>query len=164
MLQLMETVDNRRRSFKGECGPPPALAILAQDTMSLVSEEVENFSPALKQWHPFAGGVAAATLHGCYRREYKQYLSGITSMTLDTVAILKAAEDLEKQLVQIAVEEGAECEDGGKGLIREMPLFEADQAMSDLTKKWVYDNLERMTEYVNRSIKQEVNSSICRTI
>lgn len=155
----METVDTRRRSFKGEGGPLPALAILAQDTKLLASDEVENFSPVLKRWHPYAAGIAAATLHACYRREYKQYLSGVTSMTLDTVAILKATDDLEKQLVQIAVEDGVECEDGGKKLIQEMPPFEADQAMGDLTKKWVYDNLDRMTEWVNRNIQQEVSQS-----
>jgi hypothetical protein len=158
--QMMETVDKRRRSFKGSAigggSPPPALVILAQDTSTLASNEVENFSPVLKRWHPYAAGVAAATLHACYRREFKQYLSGVTAMVVDTLAILKVADGLEKHLVQIAVEDGVECEDGGKGLIQEMPPFEADQAMADLSKKWVFDNLNRVTDWVNRNIQQEV--------
>lgn len=152
----METVDTRRRSFKAATAPPPALAVLAQDTMAFAMSEVDNFSPVLKRWHPFAGGVAAATLHGCYSREFKQYLSSLSTMTLDTVAILKASDDLEKRLVGIAVEDGAECDDGGKSLIREMPPFEADQVMGELTRKWVEDNVQKMRQWVDRNIQQEV--------
>lgn len=153
--QLMETVDSRRRSFKAATAPPPALAVLAQDTMAFAMSEVDNFSPVLKRWHPFAGGVAAATLHGCYSREFKQYLSSLSTMTLDTVAILKASDDLEKRLVGIAVEDGAECDDGGKSLIREMPPYEADQVMGELTRKWVEDNVQKMRQWVDRNIQQE---------
>ncbi|KAG0560384.1 hypothetical protein M758_10G172500 [Ceratodon purpureus] len=153
--QLMETVDTRRKSFKAATAPPPALAVLAQDTMAFAMSEVDNFSPVLKRWHPFAGGVAAATLHSCFSREFKQYLSKLSTMTLDTVAILKAADDLEKRLVAIAVEDGAECDDGGKALIREMPPFEADQVMGELTRKWVEDNVGKMTQWVDRNIQQE---------
>lgn len=153
--QLMETVDVRRRSFKGADAPPPALVVLAQDTMVFAMSEVDNFSPVLKRWHPFAGGVAAATLHSCYSREFKQYLSSMSAMTLDTVAILKAADELEKRLVGIAVEDAAECDDGGKSLIREMPPYEADRAMGDLTRRWVEDNVEKITQWIDRNIQQE---------
>lgn len=152
----METVDSRRRSFKASTSPPPALAILAQDTMAFAMSEVDNFSPVLKRWHPFAGGVAAATLHGCFSREFKQYLSNLSTMTLDTVAILSAADDLEQRLVAIAVEDGAECDDGGKSLIREMPPFEADQVMGKLARKWVDENVDKMIQWVDRNIQQEV--------
>ncbi|XP_024384353.1 protein unc-13 homolog [Physcomitrium patens] len=153
--QLMETVDSRRKAFKGSGSLPPALAVLAQDTMVLAISEVDNFSPVLKRWHPYAGGVAAATLHSCYSREFKQYLSNMFGMTVDTVAILKAADELEKRLVGIAVEDAAECDDGGKSLIREMPPYEADQAMGELTRRWVEDNVEKTTEWIDRNVQQE---------
>lgn len=152
----METVDSRRKAFKGSGSLPPALAVLAQDTMVLAISEVDNFSPVLKRWHPYAGGVAAATLHSCYSREFKQYLSNMFGMTVDTVAILKAADELEKRLVGIAVEDAAECDDGGKSLIREMPPYEADQAMGELTRRWVEDNVEKTTEWIDRNVQQEV--------
>lgn len=152
----METVDSRRRSFKGTGAPPPALVVLAQDTMVFAMSEVDNFSPVLKGWHPFAGGVAAATLHSCYSLEFRQYLSSMSQMTLDTVAILKAADELEKRLVGIAVEDAAECDDGGKSLIREMPPYEADRAMGDLTRRWVEENVEKTTQCIDRNIQQEV--------
>jgi hypothetical protein len=54
------------------------------------------------------------------------------------------------------VEEGAEAEDGGKALIREMPPFEADRVVGDLARKWVEERLEMLGEMVTRSIEREV--------
>lgn len=151
--QMMESVDTRRKAASEAI---PALAQLAKDTSELVNKEVEAFSPALKQWHPYAGGIAAATLHSCYSKEIKQYMLRVTALTPDTVQVLDAADQLEKSLVQIAVEDGVDAEDGGKGLIREMPPFEADKIVGDLAKKWVDEKLEMLDGMVNRSVDQEV--------
>lgn len=151
----MEDVDSRRKAA-GE--PIPALAQLAKDTLALANKELEVYSPSLRDWHPYAGGVAAVTLHACYTREIKQFMSGVTALTPDTVQVLEAADQLEKSLVQIAVEEGAEAEDGGKALIREMPPFEADRVVGDLARKWVEERLEMLGEMVTRNIEQEVIS------
>lgn len=150
--QMMEDVDSRRKA--GE-EPRPALAQLAKDTLALAIKELEVYTATLKEWHPYAGGVAAATLHACYTREIKQYMSGVTALSPDTVQVLDAADQLEKSLVQIAVEEGAEAEDGGKALIREMPPFEADRVVGDLARKWVEERLEMLGEMVTRSIERE---------
>lgn len=123
--QMMENVDVRRKA-----GDEPILAQLAKETSVLAQLELETYSPALKNWHPYAGGVAAVTLHSCYSREIKQYMSGVTALTPDTMQVLEAAGQLEKSLVQIAVEEGVDAEDGGKGLIREMPPYEADKIVA----------------------------------
>ena len=84
-LQMMEDVDSRRKA--GE-EPRPALAQLAKDTLALAIKELEVYTATLKEWHPYAGGVAAATLHACYSREIKQYMSGVTALSPDTVQVL----------------------------------------------------------------------------
>jgi hypothetical protein len=47
-------------------------------------------------------------------------------LTPDAKQVLEAADELEKFLVQIALGKGADAEDGGNALIREMPPFEVD--------------------------------------
>ncbi|XP_024401007.1 protein unc-13 homolog [Physcomitrium patens] len=150
--QMMESVDTRRKAADA---PIPALAQLAKDTSALVSKEIENFSPSLKEWHPYAGGVAAVTLHACYSREIKQYMSGVSALTADTVQVLEAADQLEKSLVQVVVEDGVYAEDGGKALIREMPPFEADRAVGNLAKKWVEEKLQMLKEMVTLNVSKE---------
>lgn len=150
---MMESVDTRRKAADA---PIPALAQLAKDTSALVSKEIENFSPSLKEWHPYAGGVAAVTLHACYSREIKQYMSGVSALTADTVQVLEAADQLEKSLVQVVVEDGVYAEDGGKALIREMPPFEADRAVGNLAKKWVEEKLQMLKEMVTLNVSKEV--------
>ena len=150
---MMEDVSSKRKAVEE---PIPILAQLAKDTLVLANKELRVYSPSLKEWHPYAGGVAAATLHSCYNREIKQYMSGVTALTSETVQVLEEADQLEKSLVQIAVEDGVEAEDGGKALIREMPPFEADKAVGDLARKWVEERLDMLGEMVTRNSQQEV--------
>jgi hypothetical protein len=158
---MMERVDAQRKSVEGEVEPIPALAMLANDTSALATKEVEKFSPVLKKWHLCAGGIAAVTLHACYRREIKQYVSRLDALTPVAQQVLEAADLLEKSLVQIAVEEGADAEDGGKALIREMPPFETDRIVGDLAKKWVQQRLKKLGDWVSRNVEQEVTPSVC---
>lgn len=155
-MQLMEFGDAKRRTLKGDVQPRPALVLLAKDTENLAILERDSFSPILKIWHPFPAGVAAATLHACYGREFKQFLAGATFPTPDTVQVLSAADHLEKELIPIAVEDALFSDDGGKAIIREMPPYEADTAIKAMAQKWIEDRLERLAEWVGRSAKQEV--------
>ncbi|KAI5444969.1 hypothetical protein KIW84_013306 [Lathyrus oleraceus] len=75
-------------------------------------------------------GLAVATLHACYGNEMKQFIAGITELTPDVVQVLRAADQLEKDLVQIAVEDSVDSDDGGKAVIREMPPYEAEELWS----------------------------------
>ncbi|GER25584.1 hypothetical protein STAS_01174 [Striga asiatica] len=154
--QLMEKADSSRRASRNQPNPLPVLAILAKDVGQLAIKEKDIFSPILKQWHPLAAGVAVATLHACYGNELKQFISGITELTPDAVQILRAADKLEKDLVQIAVEESVDSDDGGKGIIREMPPYEAEGAMANLIKVWIKMRIDVMKEWVDRNIQQEV--------
>lgn len=135
--QLMEKADSSRRASRHQPNPLPVLAILAKDVGEQACKEKEIFSPILKRWHPFAAGVAVATLHVCYGNELKQFVSGITELTPDTVQVLRAADKLEKDLVQIAVEDSVDSDDGGKAIIREMPPFEAEGAIANMVKDWI---------------------------
>eukprot|EP01018_Ginkgo_biloba_P030442 Gb_20494 [translate_table: standard] len=153
--QLMDRVNAKSRSLEGQQALPPALLVLATNTKDLARNEKENFSPVLKIWHPFAAGVAAATLHYCYGRELRQFLSGVTMLTLEAVQVLQTADNLEKELVQIAVEDSVDSEDGGKGIIQEMPPYEANSAMSDLSKTWIKERLDRLQECIDRNMQQE---------
>ncbi|KAH0453897.1 hypothetical protein IEQ34_018221 [Dendrobium chrysotoxum] len=154
--QTMEKVDSIRRSSKTQNATLPVLAILAKDIGDLAKKEKEIFSPILKRWHPLAAGVAVATLHSCYGNELKQFISGVTDLTFDSIQVLKAAQKLEKDLVLIAVEDSVDSEDGGKGLIREMPPYEAESAISSLTKAWVKARVDKLGELVERNLQQEM--------
>ncbi|XP_020682323.1 protein unc-13 homolog [Dendrobium catenatum] len=154
--QTMEKVDSIRRSSKTQNATLPVLAILAKDIGDLAKKEKEIFSPIFKRWHPLAAGVAVATLHSCYGNELKQFISGVTDLTFDSVQVLKAAQKLEKDLVLIAVEDSVDSEDGGKGLIREMPPYEAESAISSLTKAWVKARVDKLGELVDRNLQQEM--------
>ncbi|XP_042992873.1 protein unc-13 homolog [Carya illinoinensis] len=154
--QLMEKADSSRRASKNQPNPLPVLAILAKDVGDLAINEKEVFSPILKQWHPFAAGVAVATLHACYGNELKQSISGIMELTPDAVLVLRAADKLEKDLVQIAVEDSVDSDDGGKAIIREMPPYEAEAAIANLVKGWIKTRLDRLKEWVDRNLQQEV--------
>lgn len=154
--QLMEKADSSRRSSRNQRNPLPVLAILAKDVGDLAKYEKTVFSPVLKRYHPLAAGVAVATLHACYGNELKQYISGIAELTPDAVQILRAADKLEKDLVQIAVEDSVDSEDGGKGIIREMPPFEAEAAIANLVKGWIKARGDILKDLVDRSLHQEV--------
>ncbi|KAM6559554.1 hypothetical protein CsatA_028793 [Cannabis sativa] len=158
--QRMEMADSSRRASKNQPNPLPILAILAKDVGELALKEKRMFSPILKRWHPFAAGVAVATLHVCYANEIKQFISGITELTPDAVQVLRAADKLEKDLVLIAVEDSVDSDDGGKAIIREMPPFEAEAAIANLVKIWIKTRVDRLKEWVDRNLQQEVWSPL----
>ncbi|KAJ0090299.1 hypothetical protein Patl1_12928 [Pistacia atlantica] len=151
----MEKADSSRRASKNQPNPLPVLAILAKDVNELAINERQVFSPILKRWHPLAAGVAVATLHACYGNEIKQFISGIAELTPDAVQVLRAADKLEKDLVQIAVEDSVESDDGGKAIIREMPPYEAEAAIANLIKVWIKTRIDRLKEWVDRNLQQE---------
>ncbi|KAJ6745623.1 PROTEIN UNC-13-like protein [Salix koriyanagi] len=154
--QRMEKADSSWRASKNQPNSLPVLAILAKDVGELAINEKQVFSPILKRWHPFSAGVAVATLHACYGNEIKQFISGIVELTPDAVQVLRAADKLEKDLVQIAVEDSVDSDDGGKAIIREMPPYEAEAAIVDLVKAWIRARLDRLKEWVDRNLQQEV--------
>ncbi|KAF5456472.1 hypothetical protein F2P56_025955 [Juglans regia] len=154
--QRMEKADSSRRASKNQPNPLPVLAILAKDVGDLAVNEKQVFSSILKRWHPFAAGVAVATLHACYGNEIKQFISGIMELTPDAVQVLRAADKLEKDLVQIAVEDSVDSDDGGKAIIREMPPYEAESAIANLVKGWIKTRLDGLKEWIDRNLQQEV--------
>ncbi|GMH06983.1 hypothetical protein Nepgr_008823 [Nepenthes gracilis] len=154
--QRMEKADSSRRASKNQANPLPVLAILAKDVGDLATHEKKVFSPILKRWHPLAAGVAVATLHACYGNELKQFISGVVELTPDAVQILRAADKLEKDLVQTAVEDSVDSDDGGKAIIREMPPYEAEAAIANLVKEWIKTRVDRLKEWVNVNLQQEV--------
>ncbi|MBA0612148.1 hypothetical protein Godav_012788, partial [Gossypium davidsonii] len=128
--------DSSRRASKNQPNPLPVLAILAKDVGELAVHEKQVFSPILKGWHPLA--------------------AGITELTPDAVQVLRAADKLEKDLVQIAVEDAVDSDDGGKAIIREMPPYEAETAIANLVKGWIKTRLDRLKEWVwNPQANQE---------
>ncbi|KAH1046573.1 hypothetical protein J1N35_037357 [Gossypium stocksii] len=131
-------------------GPSVALLDLAKETEDLAAKERELFSPILKKWHPIAGGVAAVTLHQCYGTVLKQYLAETIMLTDEIVGVLQRAEKLEKVLVQMVVEDSEECDDGGKGIIREMIPYEFDSTRLKLLRQWIDERLNKEKELLCR--------------
>ncbi|GLT42118.1 hypothetical protein SLA2020_161380 [Shorea laevis] len=132
-----------------------ALLQLAKETEDLALRERECFSPILKRWHPVAAAVAAVTLHQCYGEVLKQYLTGTSMLNSEVVGVLQRAGKLEKILVQMVVEDSEECEDGGKGIVREMVPYEVDSIIMRLLKQWIEERLKEGKELLSRAKETE---------
>lgn len=147
---------SKRRLSKNQNNRLPVLSILAQDVSELAFSEKAIFSPVFKRWHPLAAGVGVATLHSCYGNELKQFVAGISELTPSTIEVLRAADKLEKDLVQIAVEDSVDSDDGGKSVIREMLPYEAEAVIANLVKAWIKTRVDRLKEWADRNLQQEV--------
>ncbi|KAH0913629.1 hypothetical protein HID58_036950 [Brassica napus] len=128
---------------------------LAKETEELALRERECFSPILKRWYSVAAGVASVSLHQCYGSILMQYLAGRSTITKETVEVLQTAGKLEKVLVQMVVEESEECDDGGKGLVREMVPYEVDSIILRLLKQWTEEKLKAVHECLSRAKEAE---------
>lgn len=155
MRRAFSQASSRKPLSKDHQNFLPVLASLAQDVSELAFNEKEIFSPVLRRWHPFATSVAVATLHACYGTELKRYVQGIDELTPDVVHVLLAADRMEKGLVQIAVEDSVDSEDGGKTIIQEMSPYEAEAVIIGLVKSWVKSRVDRVNEWVHRNLQQE---------
>lgn len=154
-LQKMEAIKASKRGSKNQRDPLPILCILAQEIIEVALNEKDVYSPVLKRWHPLSAGVAVAALHASYANELKQFLSGINELSPDVVQVLLAADKLEKLLVQIAVEDSVESEDGGKAIIQELTPFEAEAMITGLVRAWIRTRVDRLGEWVDRNLQQE---------
>ncbi|KAK9087803.1 hypothetical protein Syun_030197 [Stephania yunnanensis] len=124
---------------------------LAEGTEELALEEKDKFSPVLKKWHPIAAGIASMTLHNCYGLVLQKYLADVSTLTNEAIEVLKRADKLEKDLVQVVVEDSVDCEDGGRAIIREMVPYEIDNLFSSLLKTWIDDRMKRLRECLERA-------------
>ncbi|XP_024968019.1 protein unc-13 homolog isoform X1 [Cynara cardunculus var. scolymus] len=154
--QESEKVRISRKSAKSQLNHLPALCLLAQDVTDLAFTEKEIYSPILQRWHPLAVGVAVATLHSCFGQEVQKFVSGINELTPAVIQVLIAADKLEKDLVQMAVEDSVNSDDGGKSIIQEMTPYEAEAVIVDLVKSWIKTRVDRLKEWVDRTLQQEV--------
>ncbi|MED6180597.1 hypothetical protein PIB30_011633 [Stylosanthes scabra] len=154
-MQKLEKLNPSKHVSREENKALHGLSILAQDVIELASYEKAMFSQILKRRHPLAAGVAVATLHLCYGNELKQYVRSITELTPDVVEVLLAADKLEKHLVQIAVEDSIDSEDGGIPIIREMHPYGAEAIISKLVKSWINTRVHRLQEWINTNLQQE---------
>ncbi|XP_076942449.1 protein unc-13 homolog [Bidens hawaiensis] len=154
--QESEKIRINRKSAKSQLSHLPALCTLAQDITDLAFTEKEIYSPILQRWHPLAVGVAVATLHSCFGQEVQKFVSGIKELTPGVIQVLIAADKLEKDLVQMAVEDSVNSDDGGKSIIQEMTPYEAEAVIVDLVKSWIKTRVDRLEEWVDRNLQQEV--------
>lgn len=152
----MEKVKSSKHSSKNQKNPSHVLSVLAQDVSELAFDEKAMFSPILKEWHPHPAGVAMSTLHSCYGKELKKFISSIDELTPNAIEVLNAADKLEKDIVQIAVGDSVDSEDGGKSIIQEMPPYEAEVLIANLVKTWIRTRVDRLNEWVGRFLQQEV--------
>lgn len=141
---------------EGEEEAATMLLRLAKETEDLALRESECFSPILKRWHLVAAGVASVSLHQCYGSILMQYLAGRSTITKETVEVLQTAGKLEKVLVQMVAENSDECEDGGKGLVREMVPYEVDSIILRLLRQWIEEKLQTVQECLSRAKEAEV--------
>ncbi|KAL8498329.1 hypothetical protein ACS0TY_021594 [Phlomoides rotata] len=153
--QEREKLISSRKSSKNPQSPLPLLCILAQNTCDLAFNEKEIYSPILKRWHTHATSVAVATLHACFAVELKRFVSGINELNPEAIQVLLAAEKLEKDLVEMAVVDSLDSEDGGKATIQEMIPYEAQAVIINLVKSWIQTRLDGLGEWVDRNLQQE---------
>lgn len=153
--QEREKLIASRKSSKNQQSPLPLLCILAQNIFDMAFNEKEIYSPVLKRWHPHATGVAVATLHASYAKELHKFVSNISELNPEAIQVLLAAEKLEKDLVEMAVADSLDSEDGGKATIQEMAPYEAQAVITNLVKSWIQTRLDRLREWVDRNLQQE---------
>lgn len=157
MQQIIANGNLRTEDGDGnDLGETGALLQLAKEAEDLALRERECFSPILKRWHSIAAGVAAVTLHQCYGAVLKQYLAETGTLKNDTVDVLQRAGKLEKVLVQMVVEDSAECDDGGKGIVREMIPYEVDSIILRQLRLWIQERINRGKECYLRAKESEV--------
>lgn len=134
-----------------------ALLQIAQGTEELAVKEKETYSSILKKWHPVPAGAAAVTLHNCYGTLLKQYLTGTSQLlSNEAIEILHSAGKLEKFLVQMAVEDSVECEDGGKAIVREMVPYEVDSIITRSLRQWIQERLKSVKDVLQNAKESEV--------
>ncbi|KAH6798599.1 elongation factor Ts [Perilla frutescens var. frutescens] len=153
--QEREKLITSRKSSKNQQSHLPLLCILAQNICDMAFNEKDIYSPVLKRWHPHATGVAVATLHACYAKELKKFVTNISELNPEAIQVLLAAEKLEKDLVEMAVADSLDSEDGGKATIQEMAPYEAQAVITNLVKSWIQTRLDRLREWVDRNLQQE---------
>ncbi|GER28811.1 hypothetical protein STAS_04633 [Striga asiatica] len=154
--QEREKLFSKKKFSKNRQSSLPLLSILAQNICDLVFNEKEIYSPVLKIWNPLATAIAVATLHACFAEELKQFVSGVSELNPEAIQVLLAAEKLEKDLVEMAVADSLDSEDGGKATIQEMIPYEAQTVIRNFVKSWIQTRVDRLEDWVNRSLQQEV--------
>ncbi|KAK8952001.1 hypothetical protein KSP39_PZI004273 [Platanthera zijinensis] len=136
--------------------PGDILIQMAADVEALAVVERENFSPVLRHWCPAALGVALLTLQGCFGVIFKQYLAKVSSLSSNLVLVLQCAGKLEKQLMQMAADDSADYDDGGRSsVLRDMIPYEVDTIGAGLLKTWVDERLAVGRESVSRAKETE---------
>ncbi|KAF2314030.1 hypothetical protein GH714_021639 [Hevea brasiliensis] len=144
--RVIETGSYKSTSVEVKDEASEALLQLAKETEDLALRERESFSPILKKWQPIAASVAAVTLHHCYGAVLKQYLAGMSTLNSESVEVLQRAGKLENFLVQMVVGDSADCEDGGKTIVREMAPYEVDSVIMRVMRQWIDEKMKRGRE------------------
>ncbi|KDP40371.1 hypothetical protein JCGZ_02369 [Jatropha curcas] len=144
--RIIETGSYKSTSVEVKDEASEALLQLAKETEDLALRERESFSPLLRKWQPIAASVAVVTLHQCYGAVLKQYLAGMSALNSESVEVLQRAGKLEKFLVQMVVEDSADCEDGGKTIVREMVPYEVDSVINGVMRQWIDERIKRARE------------------
>ncbi|KHN00734.1 hypothetical protein glysoja_000402 [Glycine soja] len=154
--KMMEAANAKSAESETEKKIGEVILQLAQETEYLALKERQNYSPILKKWNTIAAAVAALTLNNCYGHVLKQYLSEMTtSITVEVVLVLQRAKILEDVLVQMVVEDSADCEDGGKTVVREMVPFEVESTIMIRIRKWIDESLHKGKECLERAKESE---------
>ncbi|MED6131608.1 hypothetical protein PIB30_011207 [Stylosanthes scabra] len=153
--KAFEAVNAKSAEFERKKELSEVLPELAQETEGLVMKERQHFTPLFKKWHSTAGAVAVLALHNCYRQVLRQYIKEMTSLTSESVQVMRRAANLEKAIVQIVVEDSNECEDGGKTVVREMVPYDVDSVILSRLGKWIYDSLQKARENMQRAKETE---------
>ncbi|KAI3951128.1 hypothetical protein MKW98_028532 [Papaver atlanticum] len=145
----------KNKNTEAEEEASEVLIQLAKETQELATKEKENFSPILKKWHPVAAGVASLSLHNCFGEVLKQYIAQVSTLTNEAIRVLQTAGKLEKDLIQMAIEESIDCEEGGKVVLREMEAYEVDSIILSLLKAWIYERLKNGNLCLGRAKETE---------
>ncbi|XP_051152716.1 protein unc-13 homolog [Andrographis paniculata] len=128
---------------------------MAAKTEELAGKESDIFSHVLKKWSPSALSVATVTLHTCYGIVLKQFLAGKTWQMHEILSVLQRTDMLEKALVEMAIEDSKECDDGGKVLATQMVPYEVDSIVTRLLKQWVLERQHKGKELLHRAKQTE---------
>ncbi|KMZ69956.1 hypothetical protein ZOSMA_202G00430 [Zostera marina] len=149
--KLLEDRNHNDYICRNKTEAPHTLLQLARETVDLAAKEKEYFTPILKKHHTVPASIAAVTLQNCYGVALRQFLSGETQLSLETLQVLQTAGKLEKMLIQMAIDGSSDCNDDGKSVIGEMVPFEVESIVKKLLKSWICNRLILVQEVLSKA-------------
>ena len=131
------------------------LAVLAEDVKTIAKMDSTVFNSVLSPWNPMSTAISASLLHQLYGEKLKPFLDGVSHLTEDVASVLTAADSLDQYLLKLV---SSVCQDGQvyDNYKQQMLPYQVETISGTLIMRWINMQLGRISEWIERTIQQEV--------